>query len=93
MRIKQASKELGVSVRTVQRALQRFAERPEVRSIRRTPGGHRIFTPEVLHGLARVMNQEGQFTARRRVAQTRRAWHRALAVQRARRAARQSARH
>jgi AraC-like DNA-binding protein len=83
MRLKLAASRLGISPRTLQRALQTFAERPEVAAIRRTPGGHRVFTPEILEALARLMDWEGRFVARRRTPQARRALRRALAVRRA----------
>lgn len=86
MRTKQAARYLGISPATLKRLLQEYHDHPAVRSIRRTGGGHRIYTREGLEALARAMDRAGQDAARRRAPQARRALHRQLSLRRARRA-------
>jgi DNA-binding transcriptional MerR regulator len=75
MRTKQAAQFLGVSPATLKRLLRQYHDHPTVQNIRRSSGGHRIFSAELLEGLARTIDRAGQDIARRRAPQARRAWH------------------
>jgi hypothetical protein len=86
MRTKQAARFLGVSPATLKRLLRQYHDHPAVQNIRRSSGGHRIFSTELLEALARTIDRAGQDIARRRTPQARRAWHRALSLRRARQA-------